>query len=67
MPAAIAESALLNERQAAELLGVAPQTLTVWRLRKSYPLPYVKLGRVIRYRLSDIETFIRGRLVNGVS
>jgi predicted DNA-binding transcriptional regulator AlpA len=55
---------LLRARQAAEMLGVSPQTLAVWRCRRNngHPapeLPYVKVGRrSIRYRLSDVKGFI---------
>jgi predicted DNA-binding transcriptional regulator AlpA len=46
------------------MLGIAPQTLAVWRHRKNNgktapDLPYVKIGRrAIRYRLSDVKKFI---------
>jgi len=54
---------LLRARQAAEMLGVSPQTLAVWRCRKNNghtapDLPYIKVGRrSIRYRLSDLKKF----------
>jgi excisionase family DNA binding protein len=54
---------LLTEDQAAELLGVKPTTLQVWRSTKRYPLPYVKSGRLVRYRTSAIEAFINARTV----
>ena len=54
---------LLTEVQAAELLGVKPTTLQVWRSTKRYPLPYVKSGRLVRYRASAIEAFINSRTV----
>lgn len=56
---------LLTEDQAAELLGVAPATLQVWRSTRRYPLDFVKVGRVVRYRSSAIETFINSRTVQG--
>lgn len=49
---------LLTAEETAEILGVKPQTLAVWRCAKRYKLPYVKLGRSIRYRLDDVESFI---------
>lgn len=54
---------LLNEVQAAEILGVKPATLQVWRSTRRYPLDYVKAGRLVRYRLSAVEKFIRTRTV----
>jgi excisionase family DNA binding protein len=54
---------LLNNTQAAEYLGVTPSTLEVWRSTKRYVIPYVKVGRLIRYRLSALEAFIQSRTV----
>jgi excisionase family DNA binding protein len=52
---------LLTREQAADYLGVAPQTLAVWAMAKNRPhrpLPFVKIGRLVRYRRSDLDAFI---------
>jgi len=49
---------LLTERQAAQLLGLAVQTLRNYR-HLGRPPAYVKLGRAIRYDPSDLTEFIR--------
>ncbi len=54
---------LLPEKKAAQIVGLKPHTLTVWRLRASKGLaapnlPFVRVGRAIRYRLSDVLRFI---------
>lgn len=54
---------LLNTKEAAERLGLAPHTLSVARCEKSLDLPYVKLGGAVRYRTEDLEAFILRRLV----
>lgn len=54
---------LLTEQQAAEILGVQPTTLSVWRSTRRYPLEYVRIGRCIKYRASAIESFIALRTV----
>jgi excisionase family DNA binding protein len=54
---------LLTEKQAAKILGVQPSTLQVWRSTKRYPLPYVKSGRLVRYRASAVQEFIELRTV----
>jgi excisionase family DNA binding protein len=54
---------LLTEDQAADLLGVRPTTLQVWRCTRRYPLPYVKVGRNVRYRASALQAFIESRTV----
>jgi hypothetical protein len=54
-------STLLSPIEAARFLGVAPQTLAIWRCEKRYPLPYVKVGALVRYRLGDLEHFVTRR------
>ncbi len=57
-------SSLLTTKQAAHYLGLtSPKTLEVWRCTKRYPLPYVKVGGLVRYRLTDLDTFIADRTV----
>jgi hypothetical protein len=56
---------MLTRRQAAAILNMRPQTLAVWGMRGKY-LPYVKVGRTVRYRLSDIEKLVEQRLVGAV-
>ena len=53
---------LLTAEQVAELLGVTTHTLAVWRSTGRYNLPYVKSGRLVRYRESDVHNFIEKRL-----
>jgi hypothetical protein len=52
---------LLDEKQAAEHLTVSPGTLSVWRSTGRYNLPFVKIGRMVRYRLTDLDAWIAGR------
>jgi predicted site-specific integrase-resolvase len=49
---------LLTRRQAAELLGLRPQTLAKWGMVGRH-LPVVKFGRTVRYRVCDVERAIR--------
>lgn len=52
---------LLDEKQAAEFLGVAPGTLSVWRSRGRYAVPFVKVGHLVRYRRDALETWLESR------
>lgn len=54
---------LLSPPQAADYLGVKPQTLAAWRCTRRYPLPYVRVGHSIRYRESDLRAFLDLRSV----
>jgi len=51
------ESPLLSRREAAAYLGVKPQTLSVWAMT-GRRLPVVKIGRLSRYRKSDLDRYI---------
>lgn len=57
-------SNLLNTEQAAQYLGVTPDTLAVWRCTKRYGIPFVKIGRLVKYKLSDLDNFIQRRTEN---
>lgn len=53
--------ALLDEREAAELLDVAPGTLSVWRSTGRYKIPFIKIGHLVRYRRTDLESWLVSR------
>ncbi|MEY8655214.1 helix-turn-helix transcriptional regulator [Brachybacterium paraconglomeratum] len=49
---------LLTPPEAAELLGIAPQTLANWRSMGKGPR-FVRVGsRSVRYRLSDLLAYV---------
>ncbi len=52
---------LLSPEETAEMLGVTPGTLMVWRSTGRYHLPFVKCGRKVRYRMADVLAFIESR------
>ena len=52
---------LLDEKQAASFLNVKPGTLSVWRSTGRYSIPFVKVGRSVRYRLSDLNAWLESR------
>ena len=51
-------SKLLTNIEAAEFLGVKPQTLEAWRCTGKVEIPFTRVGRCIRYRLSDLEHYL---------
>jgi hypothetical protein len=57
-------SPLLNEKQAAELLGISPGTMAVWRCRRSVNLPHRKIGHAVRYAIEDLLAFSERGKVN---
>jgi hypothetical protein len=57
----VASRELLDEKQAAAKLDVTPGTLSVWRSTGRYALPFVKVGRKVRYRLCDLDSWLEKR------
>ena len=53
-----AQSRLLSRREAAAYLGVTEQTLAIWKCTGRQSLPCVKIGRLVKYRLADLDAFI---------
>ncbi len=47
----------LNRKQAAEFLNLKKCTLEAWANRGGGPA-FVKFGRAVRYRISDLENYI---------
>ena len=58
---------LLDPKAAAEILGVTPETLAVWRSTRRYALRYTRIGRKIFYRPQDLEAFIEIRSATGTN
>ena len=58
-------TALLTPAETARVLGVKEDTLTVWRCQKRYDLPYVKVGRHVRYKVEDVAEFIERQTIAG--
>jgi len=54
---------LLTRREAAEILGVQAQTLAAWAMTQKYNLPLIRVGRSVRYRMSDLETWLAARTI----
>ena len=48
---------LFTTKQLADILGFAPKTLSNQRILGT-GLPFIKIGNAVRYKKSDIESFI---------
>ncbi len=54
---------LLSNKEASAYIGVLPGTLESWRYSKRYPIPFIKVGRLVKYRQSDLDIFLDQRTV----
>ncbi len=60
---ALPTAGLMTREQAARYLGVRSQTLALWHSSQRYALPLVKVGRLCRYRQSDLDAWLESRTV----
>lgn len=54
----------LTTPEAAEYLGTRPHTLEVWRTSGRHRIPFVKVGRLVKYRRADLDAWLRSRTIN---
>jgi excisionase family DNA binding protein len=52
---------LLTPDALAEILGVSTSTLAKWRLSGCPTIPFIKLGRSVRYPQDAVQQFIQSR------
>lgn len=57
---------LLNNSQAAAYIGVTPSTLEVWRCTKRHPIPFIKVGRLVKYRRSALDDFLERQTIGAI-
>ncbi len=53
---------LFTRKQAADFLGVRENTLAVWATTKRHILPYYKVGRLVKYKLADLQAFLENNI-----
>lgn len=56
---------LLTPPEAAAYIGVTENTLSVWRCVGRYNIPFIKVGRLVKYRKSALDTFLDMRTHGG--
>lgn len=58
---------LLDNDPAADYIGIKGGTLEVWRSTKRHQIPYIKVGRKIKYRKSDLDAWLKSRTVQAAA
>lgn len=57
---------LLSSQEAAKYLGIAEPTLRISRM-KGGGIPFIKMGRLVKYRIADIENYLAIRTYKSTS
>ena len=56
----------LNPQDVSDRYGISTSTLAKWRMSRKN-LPFFKDGRYVKYRVSDIEAYLKNNVVEVVS
>ena len=62
-PHTVSESRLIDTVQLAEYLGNEVNTCEGWRLKGIGPR-YIKVGRLVRYRIADLDLWLESQTRN---
>ncbi len=60
----LADDVLINQIEAGKILGIPHATLQKWRSTGENNIPFVKLGRNVRYRTADLKLWIEANTHN---
>lgn len=52
---------LFTPKETAAYLGITEKTLAVWRCNRRYAIPFIKVGRLVKYRKSALDNFLDSR------
>lgn len=58
------QSELFSNAEAAAYIGVTERTLEVWRCVKRHVIPYIKVGRLVKYRKADLDRWLASRTID---
>jgi len=61
--AMVTDAILVDAKEAARRLAVSPRTL--WQLTKDRLVPVVRIGKCVRYRVTDLEEWTCQQIAKG--
>lgn len=56
----------LDEKGLCALLAISSVTATKWRAKAKGP-PFIKVGRLVRYRRSDIDAWLQANTIGSLA
>ena len=61
----IDDDLIINTAEAAELICTPEKSLIKWRSTGEHEIPYIKIGRNVRYRTKDLRIWIEAHIQGG--
>lgn len=56
---------LMTAKQAAERLATTEGTLATWRSSGHNPIPFIRVGRSVRYDPADLDAYVASKRFDG--
>jgi|GEM_PF-558521 len=63
----INDDVIINTSEAAMLIRTPEKSLIKWRSTGEHNIPFIKIGRNVRYRTKDLRDWIDAHVQNGVA
>ena len=60
------DNVIVNTSEAARLIRTPEKSLIKWRSTGEHNIPYIKIGRNVRYRTADLRKWIEAHVLGGV-
>lgn len=65
IPISINDDVIVNTDEASQLLRTPAKTLVKWRSTGQGNIPFIKIGRNVRYRTADLRAWIEAHTQGG--
>lgn len=59
------DNIIVDTSEAAELICTPEKSLIKWRSTGEHNIPYIKIGRNVRYRTKDLRIWIEAHICGG--
>ena len=63
-PVTLSDDVLIDQIEAGKILGIPPASLQKYRSTGEVLIPFIKIGRSVRYRTTDLKLWIEQNTQN---
>ncbi len=61
-PISLYDDLIITTEEAAKLISTPAKSLSKWRSTGEHNIPYIKIGRNVRYRTADLRKWIEAHV-----